>query len=249
MCPVSAGDTFVGLFANRRSRWIDLYPARPGGLGRKSRSRGVAGFREHSGNLGVREIWTAALAVAVSWRETGTSDDGSGGDECGAGVVPVGETGKRHWILDWMGKGLGPLRFGELSGVRVYRDPAGKCASLHNIRTAMGQVERVYWAFVGDPVVYGVAGGIFISGVVAELPIESLEKRDSGMVDGIDAVWRFAYYEPRVPKLALRDSGVTCGVILWMDMEKNGIDFCIRARARCGRHGLALPFPHAVRFS
>src|ERR1700722_16943535 len=64
---------------------------------------------------------------------------------------------------------------------------------------------------------------------------------------GVDPVRVFAYHEYGVPELALRDSGVDRGTVLWMDMAKNRIDLCVGDCACGGGCALALPVSDAVK--
>ena len=92
---------------------------------------------------------------------------------------------------------------------------------------------RVAGGFVGDFIFDGVAGGVAVSRVAAEFSGAGFEERVCGVVDGVDAVWAFAYYEFGISELAVRDSGGDCRAVLWVDLEKDGIDFCFGAGA-CG---------------
>jgi hypothetical protein len=59
-------------------------------------------------------------------------------------------------------------------------------------------------------------------------------------VDGVGPVWVFAHYESGISQLALRNSGVDCGDFLWLDLAKNGVDFCVGDCARVGGRHMAL---------
>ena len=60
------------------------------------------------------------------------------------------------------------------------------------------------------------------------------------MVDGFGVFWIFAHYEYGISELAIRDSGDDCGIILWMDVEEDGIDVRVGTGACRGGCGLAL---------
>ena len=60
------------------------------------------------------------------------------------------------------------------------------------------------------------------------------------MVDGVGAVWVFAYHESGISQLALRDIGVDCGDFLRVDLAEDGVDLCVRHCARIGGCDLAL---------
>ena len=53
------------------------------------------------------------------------------------------------------------------------------------------------------------------------------------MVDGVDVVRAFAHYEFGISELAVCDSGGDCGVVLWVGVEEDRVDFCFGAGA-CG---------------
>ena len=66
-------------------------------------------------------------------------------------------------------------------------------------------------------------------------------------MDGVDAIWIFAYYEPGISELAVCDSGVDRGNFLRLDVAENGVDLCVGHCARIGGCDLALLVPDGVR--
>ena len=60
------------------------------------------------------------------------------------------------------------------------------------------------------------------------------------MVDGIDAVRNVAHHESWISELEVRHSGSDCGLVLWMDVEKDWLDLRLCAGARGRRCDLAL---------
>jgi len=97
----------------------------------------------------------------------------------------------------------------------------------------VGKLEGVGGRFAGNSAIDGVAGGVAVSRVVAEFSGADLEERVCGVVDGVDAIWAFAYYESEVSELAVCDSGGDCGLVLWVDVAEDGIDFCV-GNCACG---------------
>src|SRR5258708_19142137 len=92
-----------------------------------------------------------------------------------------------------------------------------------------------------------MAGGVAVSRVVAEFSGEGVEERACGVVDGVDAVWAFAYYEFGISELAVCDSGGDCWIVLWVDLEEDGVDFCFRDCACGGGCDLAFSVSDDVR--
>ena len=97
----------------------------------------------------------------------------------------------------------------------------------------MGKLARADFGFAGDSIFDGLAGRAVVSRVAAEFSGAGFEERVCGVVDGFDVVRDFAYYEFGISELAVCDSGGDCGAVLWMDVAKDGIDFCFGASA-CG---------------
>ena len=97
----------------------------------------------------------------------------------------------------------------------------------------MGKLAWVAGGFAGDFIFDGVAGGVAVSRVAAEFSGAGVEERICGVVDCVDAVRAFAYYEFGISELAVCDSGGDCGAVLWVDLEEDGVDFCFGAGA-CG---------------
>jgi hypothetical protein len=176
--------------------------------------------------VGVREIWADALDVAVPGRTAGVCVYGADGGECSAGVFSTGAAGKGRWVLDGVGKKLGIVCVGEFRVVWMCGDSAGDADAVYCVRSALGKLERVAAGFVGDSIFDGLAGGVVVSRVAAEFSGAGVEERVCGVVDGVDVVWAFAYYEFGISELAVRDSGCDCGVVLWVDVEEDGINFC-----------------------
>ncbi len=87
--------------------WVDFCAAGIGDVGRRCGGGSVARLRKHSGDLDIRKIWAAAVAVAISRREIVARVDGAGRGEHGVGLIFVGAAGKRNWLFDWLGKALG----------------------------------------------------------------------------------------------------------------------------------------------
>lgn len=94
-------------------------------------------------------------------------------------------------------------------------------------------MDGVGGGLAGNIIFDGVAGGVAVSRVAAEFSGEGFEERVCGVVDGVDAVRAFAYYEFGIPELAVCNSGGDCGALLWVDLEEDRIDFCFGAGA-CG---------------
>ena len=57
---------------------------------------------------------------------------------------------------------------------------------------------------------------------------------------GIHPVRLFAHHERTFSELEVRDSGFDCGIFLWVDVEADGVDFCVGASARGSGHIVAL---------
>ena len=65
-------------------------------------------------------------------------------------------------------------------------------------------------------------------------------------MDGVGNVWIFAYYQPRISELEVRHPGIDCRDFLRVDLEKDGVDFCVSDCACVGRCGLALLVPDGM---
>src|SRR5215470_3452443 len=98
----------------------------------------------------------------------------------------------------------------------------------------MAALENGAGSCAGNFVLYGLAGRAVVSRAAAELRDARVEERGWGLAGGFGAVWIFPHYERRIPQLAVCDSGFDCGIFLWVDVEKDRIDFRVGVGA-CGR--------------
>ena len=99
----------------------------------------------------------------------------------------------------------------------------------------------------GDFHVYGVAGGIAVSGIAAEFLVAGIEERFGGMVDSVGTVRIRTYHEYGISELAVCNFGEHRWIVLWLDMEEDGIDFCVGAGACGSGRGVAFLLPGDVK--
>ena len=59
------------------------------------------------------------------------------------------------------------------------------------------------------------------------------------MVDRFGSVRLFAHYEHGISQLAVRDPGLHCRDLLWLDLAEEQFDICFGDRSRAGRYDLA----------
>src|ERR1700674_887947 len=97
-----------------------------------------------------------------------------------------------------------------------------------------------------DPSVHGVARGVSFPWDTAKHALEDVQERFDGVVDGFDCFWLFAHYQHGFPELALRDPGVDCGVVLWLDLAEEWIDLRVRDRSWASGCNLAFLVPDSV---
>ena len=67
-------------------------------------------------------------------------------------------------------------------------------------------------------------------------------------MDGFGVVRALAYHQHGIPKLALRDFGVDSGVVLWVDLAEDGVDFRFGDCTCLGGWALALLVSDFVRW-
>jgi hypothetical protein len=66
------------------------------------------------------------------------------------------------------------------------------------------------------------------------------------MVDGVDSLWVFAYYQHGLSELAVRNPGVDCRVFLWLDVAEEWVYLRVGNRSCAGGCYLAFSVPGFV---
>jgi len=208
--------------------------------------RHMAGFHHHRRCVGVCEVRPHALVMAVSRWTVGVCDDGPDGREQLSGLFSAREKSQRRRIFDWLGKKLDGLHSWQLSRLCLDCDRARNGNSLYRSRPAMGQVDQLCGTLPGYSDVHGMAGGIALQRLIAELSGACFKERRGRMVDGFDAFWVLTHHQFGFSELALRNPRIHRRAFLWLDMAENRIDFCLGVGPCRGRHRMAFPLPHFV---
>ena len=66
-------------------------------------------------------------------------------------------------------------------------------------------------------------------------------------MDRVRALRLLPYHQLGFSQLAIRNSGEHRGIILWMDVAEDGVDFRVRAGTRRSRRGVAFLFPNGLK--
>jgi len=198
-------------------------------------------------SVGNREIFCFALVVALSRWALGIRVHRAALRQRCARHVLAGAAVARDRLQHCVGASLGFVHWRQLRSVRCNRHSTrhniafcAVCATLAGVEDA-SLFDSSYFVF------HGLAGGVIVSRVAAKRAGAIDQERSRRLVDGLSLIWFLAHHQHGLPELAVRAPGVDCGLVLWLDLAQDRIDFRLRHRARVGRCAVALPVPHVVK--
>src|SRR5712692_1918297 len=209
-------------------------------LGGAATTRLLARLRNHSGNLGGREILAVALVVALSRWAPRIRFHGAALRERRARLVRSPAPRQRHRLFHRLGPPLELFRSRQLHRLRLHRHSSGPSHPLHRICSALQRMEIAAIAFARDPVLYRLAGRISFPRLAPKHAGPCFQKRTRGLVDRFPSFWFLPHHQHGLSKLALRVARFHRGLFLWMDVAQDGLDFCIGTGPR--RRGRLVAF-------